>query len=225
MFASHRRPGRAFAVTLAICLIAVATVTVYSLRDSLFAPGPDAESQPAPTTTSTTATTQPHKDVVDPITGVPDDRTEPTTTTTAPTVAADLFVLPVSNTVSAKFSREPVYNATMGDWRTHNGVDFAAEIGDKVTSIADGRVLAIAEDTLWGSLIRIQHGELVATYCGVEADAELKVDDEVKAGERIGRLTIVPCELLDGGHLHLELMAGQDYVDPLTVITGEVKFK
>jgi len=223
MFASHRRPGRAFAVTLAICLIAVATVTVYSLRDSLFAPGPDAESQPAPTTTTTTATTQPHKDVVDPVTGVPDDRTQPPTTTTAP--AADLFVLPVSNTVSVPFSRDPVYNPTMGDWRTHNGVDFAAEIGDTVMSVADGRVLAIAEDTLWGSLIRIQHGDLVATYCGVEPAKELQVDDEVKAGETIGCLTIVPCELLEGGHLHLELMAGQDYVDPLTVITGEVKFK
>lgn len=224
MFSKHRQPGRGFAVTLAVCLIAVATVTVYALRDSLFVSREPEESAPSSSgTRSTTTTAQREQEVVDPVTGVPDDRTIVSTTTT--TEAVNLFVLPVSNTVSAKFSRDPVYNTTMGDWRTHNGVDFAAEIGDKVMAIADGKVLAVAEDTLWGPLVRVQHGDLVATYCGVKPLDTLKVDSTVKAGETIGSLTIIPCELLDGAHLHLELLSGDSYLDPLSIIDREVKFK
>ena len=47
----------------------------------------------------------------------------------------------------------------------------------------------------------------------------------VKAGETIGSLTIIPCELLDGAHLHLELLSGDSYLDPLSIIDREVKFK
>lgn len=230
MFKTHRQFGRSFLIALAVCLIAVATITVYTFRDSLFA---SREPNPDESTPSVGVTTGTHLPVVEDVTGVPDSRTSGTTTTTTvttttttpPTEPPHLFVLPVSNVVSVKFSRGPIYNTTMGDWRTHNGVDFVAEVGDKVVAIADGRVLSVAEDTLWGSLIRIQHGEMVATYCGVTPTAEIQADSQVKAGATLGTLTIVPCELLDGAHLHLELMSGQEYLDPLIVIDRDVKFQ
>ena len=34
---------------------------------------------------------------------------------------------------------ELVYNATLGDWRTHNGVDAAAAAGDEVPAVKGGR--------------------------------------------------------------------------------------
>ena len=39
---------------------------------------------------------------------------------------------------------ELVYNATLGDWRTHNGVDAAAAAGDEVPAVKGGRVSAVS---------------------------------------------------------------------------------
>ena len=221
MFGKQRQTGRIVMTVLAVCLIAAASVAVYSLRDSLFAQN-DPETG-TPTTGSTTAPTTARtvREAADPVTNVPDTRT------TAPTteVQGALYVLPVSNTVAAAFSREPVHSETMGDWRTHNGTDFAAELGDEVMAITDGEVIAVEEDAFFGTVVRVRHGELTAAYCGVIPDEGLAKGSKVKTGERLGTLTIVPCELLDGAHLHLELTENGNYLDPVAVINKEVKEK
>ncbi len=219
MFRKTRRLGRGFTVAVAICLVAVCTVAVYTFRDKLFAKTPDTPS----TTKSTTTTTKPFGAVDDKVTGVTNDRTTTTTQTTRPT-EPDLFVLPLSNTLLAPFSDTPVYNRTMGDWRTHNGADFVGKIGDSVRSVADGTVISVKEDTLWGWVIRIRHGtDLESTYCGVTPRKGLKADDTVKTGESIGTLSLIPCELLEEAHLHLEMQENGAYVDPVAVIGKEVK--
>lgn len=218
MFGKQRQTGRIVMTILSVCLIAAATVAVYSLRESLFARSEPENS--TPTTRSTAPTTaRTVREAADPVTNVPDTRT------TAPTTEAQtaLFVLPVSNTVSAAFSREPVHSETMGDWRTHNGADFAAELGDEVVAITDGEVTAVEEDPLWGTVVRVRHGKLTAAYCGVIPDEGLAKGSAVKTGERLGTLTIVPCELLDGAHLHLELTEDGSFLDPVAVIDKEVK--
>ena len=219
MFRKTRRLGRGFTVAVAICLVAVCTVAVYTFRDKLFTKTPDTPS----TTKSTTTTTKPFGAVDDKVTGVTNDRTTTTTQTTRPT-EPDLFVLPLSNTLLAPFSDTPVYNRTMGDWRTHNGADFVGKVGDAVRSVADGTVISVKEDTLWGWVIRIRHGVgLESTYCGVTPRKGLKADDTVKTGESIGTLSLIPCELLEEAHLHLEMQENGAYVDPVAVIGKEVK--
>lgn len=221
MFIKQRQTGRIAAAVLAVCLIAVATVTVYSLRESLFAEREPESGTPATTGSTTVTTARTVQEAADPVTNVPDTRTTAATTQAQPA----LFVLPVSNTVAASFSRDPVRSETMGDWRTHNGTDFAAELGDEVMAIADGKVIAVEEDALWGTVVRVQHGELTAAYCGVIPDEGLKKGTSVKTGERLGTLTIVPCELLDGAHLHLEITENGSYLDPVEVLDKEVKIK
>ena len=92
-------------------------------------------------------------------------------------------------------------------------------------AITDGEVIAVEEDAFFGTVVRVRHGELTAAYCGVIPDEGLAKGSKVKTGERLGTLTIVPCELLDGAHLHLELTENGNYLDPVAVINKEVKEK
>ena len=58
---------------------------------------------------------------------------------------------PVSGAVLNDYSGDNlVYSKTMQDWRTHNGIDFAANEGDDVLAAADGTVEAITDNGMFG---------------------------------------------------------------------------
>ena len=211
MFGKQRQTGRIVMTVLAVCLIAAASIAVYSLRDSLFA-----QNNPetgTPTTGSTTAPTTARtvREAADPVTNVPDTRT------TAPTteVQSALYVLPVSNTVAAAFSREPVHSETMGDWRTHNGVDIAAKAGTTVLAACAGAVQTVTEDPLLGTTVVLEHdGGYQTTYANLQADPGVEVGEAVSAGQIIGAVgTTAPGE--DGTpHLHFAVTLDGKAVDP-----------
>ncbi|MBQ3462922.1 MAG: hypothetical protein IJH36_07385, partial [Clostridia bacterium] len=50
------------------------------------------------------------------------------------------FIMPVSGQVLEPYSDKLVYNATLGDWRAHGGIDIAADKGCSVQSVAQGVV-------------------------------------------------------------------------------------
>ena len=69
---------------------------------------------------------------------------------TAPT----FFVRPVSGEVLRDYSGdELVYDRTMGDWRTHNGVDFLAADGALVCAVADGVIEDVYRDEYYGTCL------------------------------------------------------------------------
>ncbi len=224
--------GKGFYVALAACLVAVCGVAVGTFVNNLPPVGADASS--APSTVSTKATAPTEKPVDKPVTNVPDDRTTTASTTAKPTTApsdvdtgttpAELFVLPLTNEVLVEYSDgKQVYSNTMADWRTHNGVDFKGEKGQKVKALADGTILAVETDPLWGKTVTIDHGfGIKSRYCGVEP-GDLKKGDKVEVSDIIGTLTDIPCELLDGPHLHLEITVNGEYTDPVEAIGREVK--
>ncbi|MBR5540052.1 MAG: M23 family metallopeptidase [Clostridia bacterium] len=214
--------GKGFYIALAICLIAICGIAVTTFVSTLPKDEPESGDQ---TTVSTTTTTRSVQQVVIPATDVKDDRTTTTaataTTTAKPTEAADLFVFPVSNRVLRPFSKTHYFSDTLGEWVTHNGVDFAAEAGDKVKAAADGTIKSIRQDALWGDVIEMEHdGNVITRYCGVTA-ASIAEGQSVKAGEEIGAVSSVPAEVLDPTHLHMEVMVNGTYTDPLTLIQGQ----
>ena len=90
-----------------------------------------------------------------------------------------------------------------GGMRHHNGVDIAVPTGTKVKAIAAGRVLESAARGGYGNLVTIEHaGGMVSLY-GHNAQLEVRVGDQVEAGQTValsgstGRST--------GPHLHFEL--------------------
>ncbi len=179
------------------------------------------------------------EDVGNVVTNVPDTRPSTTaapSTTAGTTVPATKFKaavpyesgsfsLPLGDAVSKTYSDStPVYNATMGDWRVHNAVDFAGVKGDRVASIASGQVTMVYEDTLYGNVVAVDHGSgLVAYYCGLATEGLAEIGDILKSGQTIGYLDTVPCESAeDAEHLHFEMTLNGQSADPLEIMGLEV---
>lgn len=211
--------GRGFYVTLAACLLAVGGVAVATFGETLFVREGGESSSPNSDTT-------PVEQIVS---DLPDERKTTTTTTaitttsTTTTAAADLYILPFGNAVLKAYSNgQPTYSLTMGDWRTHDGTDFVGELGQNVKALADGKVIAVTESPMWGTMITIDHGmDVISRYYGV--NATVKAGDNVKVGESIGTLIAIPCEELDTPHLHLEMSIDGETVDPVEAIGLEVR--
>ncbi|MBR1811832.1 MAG: M23 family metallopeptidase [Clostridia bacterium] len=132
----------------------------------------------------------------------------------------DYFDVPLGLDISLDYSNtEPVFNATMGDWRTHNGVDFAGVVGDPVKACAAGFVTGVYDDPMYGTVMEIDHGGgIVAKYCGLGRGSTVSVGTEVKMDDTIGYLGAVPCESDAGAHLHFEMTENGTTIDPLTVL-------
>lgn len=224
--------GKGFYFALAVCIVAVGGVATAAFTGGF---GGLEQSHKDPAITATTgdkAVNKPKTDVMDTRTTT---TTSMTTTTTAATtttadnqqanapVASQLMVLPMGNQLVKEFSNgKAVYSDTMADFRTHNGTDFAGKAGDKVRAVSGGKVTAIKEDALWGKMVVIDHDHgIVSTYCGVTA-TDIAQGDTVKAGQTIGVLSDIPCELLSGPHLHVEIAVNGETVDPVEAIGLEV---
>ena len=127
---------------------------------------------------------------------------------------------PVSGEVIRTYSVDALqYDETMGDWRTHNGIDLACAMGDPVWAIADGTVEEIYEDALEGTIIVLRHEDgLVSKYCGLAPEARVLVGDTVLAGEAIGTAgNTMKIESLMECHVHLVVKQNGKYIDPLSL--------
>ena len=127
--------------------------------------------------------------------------------------------LPASSS-AAPASTQPVSgrvlnSKTLGDWRTHNGVDYAADKGAEVTAPAAGKVVETGTDDKWGPVVAIEDASgRVWRVCGT-TDARVKKGDTVSAGQTIGKVGSVSCECAEESHIHLEVMEGEKYLDPI----------
>ena len=130
------------------------------------------------------------------------------------------FALPMGTDIIKDFSNgEMVQSKTMGDWRVHNGVDFGGSAGNKVVAVADGRVTAVYDDSFWGTVVEIDHGNgMTARYCGLRSGSCLPEGSEVKKYDKIGSLGHIPVEISDPDHLHLEILIDGETVDPLKAL-------
>lgn len=136
----------------------------------------------------------------------------------APSVQPDaLPKLPTDEAPINPFSGEElVYNETLGDWRTHNGADYAVTAGAAIPAIKDGTVLAVYEDALWGQVVEMSDKSgALWKYCGL-ADVSVKMDDKLSAGDTLGTAGIIPSESSLGAHLHLEVTRNEEWLDPET---------
>ena len=137
---------------------------------------------------------------------------------TASVAAAPVYTWPVKGDVVSPFSLEVLaYDETMGDWRTHSGVDIAAQPGTRVLAMSSGTVRRVYEDDLMGSTVVIDHGEgLVSYYHNLSASPTVHEGDEVETGTVIG--AVGDTAIAESGrpsHLHLEVSLDSRPVDPV----------
>ena len=125
------------------------------------------------------------------------------------------LTLPVSGAAITPFSGDMlVKNETLGDWRTHNGADYAAPAGESVYPAKAGKVDSVTEDALWGYVVEITDKNGVTwRYCGL-TDTEVKAGDSVTTATAIGKAGSVPAEASGEAHLHLECIKDGAYLDP-----------
>ena len=133
------------------------------------------------------------------------------------TQAATLtLTMPLKGTVIQKYSGDSfVFNPTLNQWRTHNGVDIAPEGNstDVMAALA-GKVEKIETDENKGVIITLAHSDKQYTiYTGLE-EASVKEGDEVTAGQTIGKVGTPAFEADSGAHLHFEFLKAGNYVDP-----------
>ena len=156
---------------------------------------------------------------------IPNDPTPPSVDADTPPVndpPAPRFALPLNNfSLGALASlKRVVFSSSMGYWRTHNGVDFSAEAGESVLSIADGTVTAVQHTVLEGTVITVDHGDgLVSYYKGLDSNIAVEVGQAVEKGTVLGSVAAnMPYERDEGSHLHLEMKQSGKFVDPLEYI-------
>ena len=146
------------------------------------------------------------------------EQDDSSTQVSQPSVQPEL-TLPVSGAAITPFSGDMlVKNETLGDWRTHNGIDISAATGTAVTAASDGIVTSVHSDPMWGNVVEVTSGEVVMTYAGLGDDIAVSVDQQVTAGETLGSVGQIPCELSLEPHLHFDVQVNGDYVDPASLV-------
>jgi murein DD-endopeptidase MepM/ murein hydrolase activator NlpD len=138
----------------------------------------------------------------------------------APIEAAEPMVVvsPLAGDAVAVFSVDQlIYDATLGDWRTHDGIDIQAAAGTAVVSAAAGVILSVEEDNRMGTTITIDHRNgYVTTYASLQPETAVLAGDEIAAGAIIGaagNTSVTEAGL--GAHLHFAVSKDGEPMDPM----------
>ena len=217
--------GPGFYAVLALCVLAVG-VGGYFL---LFGEPAQTEAPTGPDTAASAPVEDlpEHEPVVETVPPEePEEETEPVVmpevtipVDDTPVVAEEphVVVLPIQGEVLTAFSVDQLlYNETLDDWRTHDGVDIAAAEGDAVLAACAGTVSSITDDPLMGTTVVIQHsGGYETTYANLQVEPAVETGDTVSAGQTIGAVgTTAAAEAAQGAHLHFAVAKDGEAVDP-----------
>ena len=124
---------------------------------------------------------------------------------------------PISGETVFGYSMEALsYNQTTRDWRTHDGVDIAAETGTNVTAAADGQVYTVYDDDAMGTTVVIRHeGGYTTRYASLSPELQVKVGDTVTLGQVIGTVgETAMVESVLGPHVHFSVTYQDLPMDP-----------
>ena len=165
----------------------------------------------------------------------PDKPTEPEPSTPTPpatdkptNVLPSRFLLPVSGVMQKKHSADiQVFSDTMGDYRTHLGIDIGTVAGANVSAMADGVIAQVWEDVSMGQCVAISHGGNAHTiYKNLSANLPkgIVIGAAVKAGDVIGTVgESAMVEIAEEPHLHIEMTVNGLQVDPTSYLDEDAR--
>ncbi len=129
------------------------------------------------------------------------------------------YQLPMSGQVTEPFSGdELVYNVTMGDWRTHNGMDIAGVVKQGVHAPMAATVAKVYADDMWGHVVEISDGTYTVRVKGLSKDVLVNEGDKVEQGATLGMLGEIAAEGAAETHLHVEVEQNGILVDPASIL-------
>ena len=127
-------------------------------------------------------------------------------------------VSPVSGNTMSGYSMEALsYNQTTRDWRVHDGIDLAAEVGSPVQAAADGEVYMVFEDDAYGHTVVVRHADGYTTrYASLTEDIPVRPGDTVTMGQTIGYASdSAIVESTMGAHVHFSVTCYDEDMDPV----------
>ena len=125
--------------------------------------------------------------------------------------------LPVQGQIVTDYAiDELIYNPTTKDYRTHDGLDIAAEAGTPVCAAADGMVNSVYQDGNMGTTVVITHHNSYTTcYSSLAPEVSVKPGDNVLKGQAIGFVgQSAPLESAIGNHVHFSVQLKGQSVNP-----------
>ena len=133
--------------------------------------------------------------------------------------SASSFTAPVDGEIALAFSGDDlVYSRTLGDWRTHNGVDYACEEGEDILCPVSGTVESLAAEGNWGVVASIRDAEGRLWRIAAVEDPAVRQGEQVTSGQRLGRAGSITGESAQDPHIHLEVLDQDQYLDPVKLI-------
>ena len=205
--------GKGFYIALAVCLLAAGVIgylTLFASTTPVMEPAPVIEVKPSPVTPAPTEPVIRTEPIEVPV-------QQPETVIEEPVELLPQVISPLDGTTVTVFSMtELLYDQTMADWRTHNGIDVQADEGAAVKTAADGTVLSVANDELMGTTVIIQHsGGYTTQYSSLQADVPVEAGQAVSAGDVIGCVgSTSAAESEMGPHLHFSVSQDGSVIDP-----------
>jgi murein DD-endopeptidase MepM/ murein hydrolase activator NlpD len=109
---------------------------------------------------------------------------------------------------------------------SHKGRDLVGPAGMKVVSALPGTVTSIINVGKlpgggWSKGIYVKHSNGMETRY-LHVHPSVKVGDEVKAGQQIGKITVMD-DISSVAHLHFEVIVNGRHVDPEPIVKGSLK--
>ncbi len=206
--------GRGFYIALVLCLTAVGIFGYYTL----FRDEPPVEEVVNPTPIiDRTPVVDPAPVEQPPVEKEPD---EPVAAVEEVPEVEDLLpqvISPLDGTTVTVFSMtELLYDETMADWRTHDGLDIQAAEGDAVKTAAAGTVQQVVDDELMGTTVVIEHaGGYSTQYSSLQPEPPVRQGQTVSAGDIIGTVgSTAAAENNMGPHLHFSVSKDGKIIDP-----------
>lgn len=144
----------------------------------------------------------------------PDKPDNPEKPTGGENVDPNPYVTPISATYNFEYG-EIYTNQTIGCIYRHYAIDFSADEGTDVLSMANGTITEVSYHESLGNRITIDHGNgLTSVYIYVTPVAGLGVGQKVTKGEKIAEVKADGTEQKDGAHLHFEVKENNKWVNP-----------
>ena len=136
----------------------------------------------------------------------------------------DIFINPCGGFVTVEHSTDiPVYSPTFSDYRTHNGIDIAADKNTPVKAVKGGVVTKMYTNDLYGSSLSLETPD---GYTFVYSNLSPNYADGITEGMAISVGTVIGsigesaiCEASQESHLHLEVYRDGCAIDPQEVIS------
>jgi murein DD-endopeptidase MepM/ murein hydrolase activator NlpD len=125
------------------------------------------------------------------------------------------FRIPLDGvTTGSNFGRRRILNGNPGS--PHSGADLPGATGTPVHAAQRGRVVLAEELFFAGNAVVLDHGLGIYTFYGHLSEIDVKVGDELEAGDVLGKVGATG--RVTGPHLHWGLTVERARVNPLLLV-------